>query len=83
MTSWMRPRPRPINYQVQSAKAARALFVDRGSLPRIQLTFIVDDGTTVEVEMEAQIAGVMIEQAMSAYNAILPPLKTSRGGFGL
>lgn len=80
---WGRPRQPTINYQITEAKAARALFVDRGSLPRIQLTFITDEGVKVEVEMEAMIAGQMVEQAMSAYNAILPPLKTSRGGFGL
>lgn len=71
-------------YSVRSAKAARALFPEaRGMIPKISLTFECEDGSLVEFELEAAEAGRLVEQAMSAYNAILPPLKTARGGFGL
>lgn len=52
-------------------------------MPRIQMTFYNDDGTVNEYMMNIRDAGKFIEQAMAAYNALVPPLKTSRGGFGL
>lgn len=73
-----------ISYEVKAAKAARALFPEaRGMIPKISLTFDCVDGTIVEFELEAIEAARLIEQAMSAYNAILPPLKTARGGYGM
>lgn len=77
-------KKKKISFEVRSSRAARALFPEaRGMIPKISLTFDCVDGSIVEFELEAAEAARMIEQAMSAYNAILPPLKTSRGGFGL
>lgn len=76
-------RPRPTHFNCTSATAARALFVDRDQTPNIQLTFTTDQGEIIEFELTARECAKMLEQAISAYNAILPPLKTSRGGYGL
>lgn len=73
-----------VHFNVKEASAARALFPEaRGAIPKISLTFRTWDDEVITFEMEATEAGKLIEHAMSAYNAILPPLKTSRGGFGL
>lgn len=77
-------RRKVIHFDVKSATAARAIFQQgRGAIPKVQFKFLTYDDEEVEFELEMIEAGKMIEQAMSAYNAISPPLKTSRGGFGL
>lgn len=79
-----RPRAPAYQYTAVRAKACRAVFSEaRGAIPKVQMTFIMTDESEITFEMEAGDAGRFIEQAMSAYNAIVPPLKTSRGGFGL
>ena len=80
-----RKKRRPVyHHKAIRAKAARAIFQEvHGAIPKIALTFIMLDDTEHTFELEFAEAGKMIEQAMSAYNAIMPPLKTSRGGFGL
>lgn len=83
--SIFKKRRRPTYHHVANrCTAARAIFAEvQGAIPKIALTFELVDGSTQTFELEAIEAGRMIEQAMSAYNAIMPPLKTSRGGFGL
>jgi len=72
------------HFDIKEATACRAIYQRvRGELPTVQMKFTDWDGGEYEFELSATEAGKFIEQAMSAYNAILPPLKTSRGGFGL
>jgi len=82
MTFW---KKKPIiRYEVEKATAARAVFqTTKGAIPRIELNFETESGDRIQFDMDIETAGRMIEQAMSAYNAIVPPLKTSRGGLGL
>jgi len=69
---------------VNRAIASRALFSEaRGSIPHIAFQIEMTNGETVEFELEIAEAKKLIEQMVSAYNAVYPVLKTSRGGIGL
>lgn len=80
----MRKKPTPTRKRVKEATAVRAIFVaGEDEMPKVQFTFYNTDGTVNEYMMNIRQAGQFIEQAMAAYNTLVPPLKTSRGGFGL
>jgi hypothetical protein len=64
--------------------AARAVYDEAsGELPRVEMTFELSSGELVKFDMTVHELAKMIEQGMQVYNTILPPLKTSRGGWGL
>ena len=66
------------------ALASRAIFQEaQGMLPKISMTFELTDGEVIQFELELEEAAKFIEQTVSAYNAAVPVLKTSRGGWGL
>lgn len=72
-------RPR-YSHVANRAVAARALFNEApGAIPKVALTFDLVDGTTHTFELEVTEAAKLITTALSAYNAIMPPLNITRG----
>ena len=68
---------------VVKAIASRAIFTEaQGMLPKVRMEFQLANGENVAFELELDEAGKFIEQATSAYRAIVPPLRTSMGGWG-
>lgn len=62
-----------IHYDIKDAKAARAIFPQvEGTLPKIQLTFLATDGTTLELDLLHETTADFLDQASSAYDATLP-----------
>ena len=51
-------------------------------LPTVQMTFELTTGEVVTFELQVDEAGKFIEQATSAYRAIVPPLRTGMQGWG-
>lgn len=79
-----KPKYERIRYEVEDVKAARAIFQANGhEVPRIDLTFLTEDGKQIDFDLDHQQLARLIEQTMAVYNTIFPPLKTSRGGRGL
>lgn len=69
-----------IRYEVESSTAAKALYqAGKDYLPKIQLTFTTHEGEILEIELGYMDAANFIDQAAAAYNALMRPLKTSRG----
>ena len=85
MLGYKRKRYDNARFSKVNATATRALVGSvHGDLPRIEVTMTMDDSQErITFELTVNEAGKLIEQMMAAYNAIMPPLKTSRGGFGL
>lgn len=75
--------PLPTSINVKSVEASRAIFVHQDQIPLTRIKFTLDDDATVEFDLTIHQATALIEEMMAAYNAIVPVLKTSRGGFGL
>lgn len=66
-----------IRYEVRTAIASRAIFQEgRGHLPKIELQFETYDGEILEFDLDYEQAALFIDQAASAYNAVMRPLKT-------
>jgi hypothetical protein len=76
-------RPKPRIRPAARAIASRAIFAEAsGMLPTIQMTFELVSGEVVTFELQVNEAGKFIEQATSAYRAIVPPLRTGMQGWG-
>ena len=72
-------KPTEHHFTATDGSTVRALFVPvSGQIHRIEMTFHTSDGERVVIEMEHDVAAKIIEQGVSAYNAIMKPLKTSR-----
>lgn len=69
---------RPVN----RATASRTIYNEAsGILPTVALKFEMTDGEVVEFELTVQETAKLIEQATSAYHAIVPVLRTGRSPF--
>lgn len=78
------PLRRLTGRKVKAATSARAIFQAGGdSMPKVVFSFLTDSEEQFDFELTIHQTASLIEQSMAAYNAIIPPLKTSRGGFGL
>jgi hypothetical protein len=76
-------RPRPYARPTVKAIASRAIFAEaQGYLPKIHMTFELENGEQIAFELEIDEAGKFIEQSISAYRAIVPQLRTGMGGWG-
>ena len=65
------------------AIASRAIFQEaQGAIPKVAMTFEMTSGELVTFELEVTEAAKFIDQTVSAYHAIVPPLRTSRQGWG-
>ena len=74
------PKKKIIHYEVESSTAAKALYQEgKGYLPKIQFTFTTHDEEIIEIELGYMDAANFIDQAAAAYNALMRPLKMSRG----
>lgn len=67
---------------VKNIGASRGMYVDEDN-QKVLLTLKTTDNQTIELEMSSRQAAKAIEGLLSVYNAINPPLRTSRGGIGL
>lgn len=64
-------------------RAARALFPEQsGHVEKLSMQFEDAAGVIYQFDLDVKEAGKMIEEAISAYHAIVPPLRTSRSGWG-
>lgn len=63
---------------IKAVGASRAMYVDEET-QRVRVTFTTTDNQIVAMELTPHQAARLIEQATSAYYAIVPQLKTSRG----
>lgn len=76
------PNPDRIVYPVR-VRATRALFPEAsGAIPRVSIQFEDAQGAIHQFDLDVKDAAELIEQSTAAYHAILPPLKTSRSGWG-
>ena len=68
-----------------NASASRAVVSTvHGDLPHIEVTMVMDSTKEkITFDLTLNDTAILIEQLVSSYNAIVPPLRTSRGGFGL
>lgn len=73
----------PVRYHIAEVSASRAIYQGATDIPTVEITFTTDEGQQIAFDLNHLLAASLIEQAMASYNAIFPPLKTSRGGFGL
>jgi hypothetical protein len=74
----------PTYYNVKEIEATRAIYQEAvGVVPRVQIMILTDAGERLELDLDHLQVAKLIEQTMQAYNTIFPPLKTSRGGWGL
>ena len=80
---WHAPKPKPIRYSIKEVSASRAIYEGPRVIPSVDFTFVTDDGTVIEFSLDHMQTATLIEHTMTAYNAIFPPLRTSRGGWGL
>jgi hypothetical protein len=77
-------KEKPIYYNVKTVEASRAIYQEAvGVVPRVQITIETDSGERLILDLDHLQVAHLIEHTMNAYNAIFPPLKTSRGGWGL
>jgi len=73
-------KQKKIRYEVRQAIASRAIVQEgRGHIPKIEMRFETYDGEILEFDLDFEQAATFIDQAAAAYNAVLRPLKTSRG----
>jgi metal-sulfur cluster biosynthetic enzyme len=63
---------------IKAVGASRAMYVDEET-QRVRVTFTTTDNQIVAMELTPHQAARLIEQTTSAYYAIVPQLKTSRG----
>ena len=80
----MRKKVPPTYYNVKEITASRAIYQEAvGVVPRVEISILTDRGEHLTIDLDHLQVASLIEQTMNAYNAIFPPLKTSRGGWGL
>lgn len=63
-----------LHYNVAKAKT-KAVFQGAGLTPRFQITVTTSDGQTVEIEMDATTAHQLIEESVTTYRVINPPIR--------
>lgn len=80
-------RRQKTRYVAIKTVTTRALLPAEGQdLNRIEVKFVMtpqDDREQITFELTLHEAANLIEELMAAYNAIVPVLKTTRGGWGL
>jgi hypothetical protein len=65
------------------AVASRALFPSQGrEVEMVSVQFIDAHGTIHQFDLDVKVARELIESATASYHAIVPVLRTSRGGWG-
>lgn len=64
-------------------RAVRAAFIETpGMMHRVELQFEDAKGDITQFDLEVKDAVQLIEDMTAAYQAIVPPLRTSRVGWG-
>lgn len=79
-----KPDERPRLVHPVIVRSTRVLFPEaEGMREKIGVQFEDATGRVYQFDLEVKEAARLIEETLAAYNVINPPLKTSRGGWGL
>ena len=74
-----KPKPERKNYKAIKGSSVRAKYaLHSASIHTIEMTFLTENNEEIVIEMDHEIAAVVIEQGIAAHSAIQRPIKIPR-----
>lgn len=71
-----------LQLEIAKAGVSRAIYIGSKETPRMLFSLVSNTGQEIEFELDVSTAHSLIEQMISTYYIISPPLRTNRGAFG-